>query len=416
VEIRPHVPSKNGTPYERKTYLEKLLPLEDYHMIVVLTSGGKDSAAAFLHLLELGVPKDKIELWHHDVDGQNPDRKMDWPVTQAYIKAFAKIFEVKLRTSWRVNGFFGELYRIGASYPIEYEDDGQVITCPLSPKQLESERLREEILAGSVDKAALKQYGYRMKFPAKSGDLVRRWCSAYLKICVADTVVRNIDLLKTIGRVEQFPGKGSIAVGRWCSPELKRKVGDSVIRNLNALQTKGYAQDVKLLIVSGERRSESAGRSKYNEMELHRLNATAKAHRHVHLWRPVIEWSERDVWEALRRHSVVPHPCYMAGWNRCSCAMCIFGLPQHWAGIRELFPSRYAEIRRDEEILHFTIDNSKNLDEYVGGAQSCVNHDSPKAVRQLITGTFTVNDILVLDSSLWRFPAGAFHGQAGGPC
>ena len=373
VEIYPHVPGKNTTDYEKKIYLEKLLPLEDYHLIVVLSSGGKDSVACFLHLLELGVPKDKIELWHHDVDGGNPERQMDWPVTQAYIKAFAKVFEVKLRTSWRVNGFFGELYRIGASYPIEYEDNGQVITCPLSPKQRESEQLREAILAGVADDAALRQYGYRMKFPAKSGDLARRWCSAYLKVCVADTVVRNIDLIKKAG-------------------------------------------DMKLLIVSGERRGESAGRAKYNEMELHRLNATAKAHRHVHHWRPVIEWSERDVWEALRRHRVMLHPCYMAGWQRCSCAMCIFGLPQHWAGIRELLPDRYAAIRRDEEILQFTIDNRKNLDEYVGDARSCVNHDVPKAVRQLVTGTFTVNDILAIDPSMWRFPAGAFHGQAGGPC
>lgn len=32
-------------------------------------------------------------------------------------------------------------------------------------------------------------------------------------------------------------------------------------------------QDKKILIVSGERRGESAGRSKYNEIEIHRTNA-----------------------------------------------------------------------------------------------------------------------------------------------
>lgn len=452
VEIRPHVPGKNKTEYERKSYLEKLLPLEDYDLIVVLFSGGKDCSAAFFHLLELGVPKEKIQLWHHDVDGKNPLRQMDWPVTQPYVRAFAKINEVELRPSWRVGGFFGELYRVGASYPIEYEDNGQIITCPLSPKQIESERLREEILAGlQVDDEALKQYGYRMKFPAKSADLARRWCSAYLKIGVSDTVIRNLDELKLMGQVEQFPRKGSIAVGRWCSPQLKREVGDSVIRNLDALKQFGSnrhkfpaktspqqgrwcsgalkaqvesgvipdlsvtKKNTKILVVSGERRGESKNRAGYNEMEVHRANATAKARRLVHHWRPVIEFSERDVWEVLKRHGCVPHPCYMAGWQRCSCAMCIFGLPQHWAGIRELFPDRYAAIRQDEEILNFTIDNNKNLDEYVGGAESCVNHDAPKAVKQLVTGIFSVNDILV-HPDLWLFPAGAFHGQAGGPC
>ncbi len=50
----------------------------------------------------------------------------------------------------------------------------------------------------------LKKYGYRMKFPAKTGDLSRRWCSAYLKICVADTVVSNLDRL---GELEELGGK-----------------------------------------------------------------------------------------------------------------------------------------------------------------------------------------------------------------
>lgn len=55
---------------------------------------------------------------------------------------------VKLRRSWRVNGFLGELYRIGASYPIEYEDDGEIKTCRLSKKQQRSDELRSLILQG----------------------------------------------------------------------------------------------------------------------------------------------------------------------------------------------------------------------------------------------------------------------------
>ena len=50
------------------------------------------------------------------------------------------------------------------------------------------------------------------KFPAKTGDLSRRWCSAYLKICVADTVVSNLDRLGELeelgGKRHKFPAKG----------------------------------------------------------------------------------------------------------------------------------------------------------------------------------------------------------------
>jgi tRNA(Ile)-lysidine synthase TilS/MesJ len=44
--------------------------LNSYDVIVVAFSGGKDSIACVLHLLELGGPRERIELWHHDVDGR----------------------------------------------------------------------------------------------------------------------------------------------------------------------------------------------------------------------------------------------------------------------------------------------------------------------------------------------------------
>lgn len=81
ISLLPAVPGKQDTKYEQSIYLEKLLPLEEYNVIIVLLSGGKDSIASLLRLLEMGVPKDKIELWHHDIDGHNAVRRMGWPVS-----------------------------------------------------------------------------------------------------------------------------------------------------------------------------------------------------------------------------------------------------------------------------------------------------------------------------------------------
>lgn len=211
-----------------------------------------------------------------------------------------------------------------------------------------------------------------MKFPMKTGDLNRRWCSAYLKIMVSDTVLRNI------------------------------------------LSLGGTKRDARILVVSGERRGESAGRSRYNEMEIHRTNAERKAHRIVHQWRAVIDYSEKDVWELLKRHRINPHPCYRAGWNRCSCAMCIFSTPRLFAGLRELYPDDYDLLKKDEEILNFTLDNHKDLDTYVGDAKSCVCYQDKAAIQSLLTGEFSTKDIYV--DGNWIYPAGAFHGAEGGPC
>ncbi len=44
--------------------------LASYDHVIVAFSGGKDSLACLLHLLDLGVPRERIGLWHHDVDGR----------------------------------------------------------------------------------------------------------------------------------------------------------------------------------------------------------------------------------------------------------------------------------------------------------------------------------------------------------
>ncbi|MDE6619707.1 MAG: phosphoadenosine phosphosulfate reductase family protein [Lachnospiraceae bacterium] len=411
--ISPRVAGRTGSRHFESIYLDSLLPLEEYDLIIILFSGGKDSTACYYKLLELGVPKEKIELWHHDIDGGHPSRCMDWRCTQNYVKSFADVEEVPLRVSYRVNGFFGELYRIGASEPIEWidPDTGEIMQCKLSRNYLKCRELKEKCTEDMEQ--ALKQYGYRMKFPAKSGDLSRRWCSAYLKIAVADSVISNLDRLEQLeelgGKRLKFPAKGGTHQGRWCSGSLKAAVQDSVTSNLD--KTK---ENVKVLVVSGERRGESTGRAMYNEMEIHRTNAEKKSHRIVHQWRPVIDYSEKDVWEVLKRHKANPHPCYRAGWNRCSCAQCIFSTPKLFAGIKELYPEEYAALRKDEIILGFTLDNKCDLDTFIGDAPSCVYHGDRRAIHNLVTGEFTPDDVYVKGD--WMYPAGAFHGAEGGPC
>ena len=412
IELFPRVPGRKDSSHFEKIYLEHLLSLEEYDLIVVLFSGGKDSMACYYKLLELGVPKEKIELWHHDIDGGHPSRHMDWRCTQNYVKSFSEAEGVPLRISYRVNGFFGELYRLGASEPVEWiePDSGKIRRCKLSPKYKQCQKLKESATNDLEEK--LKEYGYRMKFPAKTGDLSKRWCSAYLKIMVADSVMANLsqldELEKLGGKRHKFPAKGSTHQGRWCSGNLKAAVQDSVTSNLEKTN-----KNTKILIVSGERRGESKGRSKYNEMEIHRTNAETRSHRTVHQWRPVIDYSEKDVWEVIKRHKANPHPCYRAGWNRCSCAQCIFSTPKLFAGIKELYPEEYEQLKQDEHVLGFTLDNKCDLDTFVGDAKSCVYHGDKQAIHSLVSGEFSVKDVYVED---WKYPAGAFHGTEGGPC
>lgn len=63
--LSPGDAAESGSTYH---YAEQI-DLSVYDRIVLSFSGGKDSIAMLLQLLDLGVERDRIELWHHDVDG-----------------------------------------------------------------------------------------------------------------------------------------------------------------------------------------------------------------------------------------------------------------------------------------------------------------------------------------------------------
>lgn len=53
IKLKPRVDGRTDSEHFKKIYLPELLPLEEYDLIVVLISGGKDSVACYLKLLEL---------------------------------------------------------------------------------------------------------------------------------------------------------------------------------------------------------------------------------------------------------------------------------------------------------------------------------------------------------------------------
>ncbi|WP_217506380.1 phosphoadenosine phosphosulfate reductase domain-containing protein [Paenibacillus xylanilyticus] len=377
--IYPNILGRTDTPHMKKIYLEHIDPLESYHKIFVLFSGGKDSVASVLDLLEKGVPQSKIILLHHDIDGGS-NKKMDWPATKPYCTAFAAVFGLEIRFSYREEGFWGEVYRLGSKRPVQFQDaDGKMKR--IEPKSWSRSGELKELLERAEEEGnletkqtiedELKSYGYRYRFPAKSPNLQTRYCSSALKIEVSDVAIKK------------------------------------------QLDTQ---ENCKILIVSGERRGESNNRAKYNMMELHRAHAPSRKKRFVHHYRNIIDYSEKDVWEVLKRNRVIPHPCYVVGWGRASCACCIFSSPSHFAGIKEILPDYYENIVLAEIDLNFTLDNKLSLNEYVGNAPSCVQHNQQKAIHQLVTGEITPSDIILEDKEKWTYPAGAFRHGIGGPC
>lgn len=110
IKLKPRVDGRTDSEHFKKIYLPELLPLEEYNLIVVLISGGKDSVACYLKLLELGVPKERIEFWHHDIDGGHPSRRMDWKCTQKDKAAIHSILTGEFNTD--------DIYTNDWNYPV----------------------------------------------------------------------------------------------------------------------------------------------------------------------------------------------------------------------------------------------------------------------------------------------------------
>lgn len=322
--------------------------LGTYDNIIVCMSGGKDSIACLLRLFDMGVDRRRIELWHHDVDGREGSTLMDWPFMADYVRQIGLTFDLPVYFSWLEGGFEGEMLKQDA-----YSRPHHVET-PDGLVILERDTSRMKLAS-------------RMRFPQQAADLRTRWCSSALKIDVGR---------RALTAQSRFNGK-------------------------------------RVLFVTGERRQESANRARYNQLEPHACDRrTGRTGRYIDAWRPVLHWTEEQVWDAFRRHSVLPPVPYRLGWGRSSCMTCIFNDATIWATIGRYFPARTQAIADHEIAFGVSISRSgKNVLELaaIGTPMTIVDMD---ALEQAVMTEYVLP--VLCGSDEWIMPPGAMRGAACG--
>ncbi len=321
--------------------------------IIIAFSGGKDSIAMVLYsLFVLNIPKERIELWHHEVDGMG-ENLFDWKCTPSYCIAFAKAFGLKILFSYAKGGIRREIFRTDETIqPVYFQQEMGGEYTEILP--IDDKRFRTT----------------KRKFPAVSADLGSRWCSAVAKINVMNKAINN-------------------------TPKYK---------------------NANIVIMTGERRAESTARSKYKEIDPY--TSLTKTRRAI-TWRPIIDWSDREVWGIIEKHSVQPHPCYEMGWSRCSCQLCIFSQKNTWAAINEISPDKIQSIKQIEEDIDFTLYSKKvkgkTVNESIETAMvfQGISFIPPEAKQRWMNealGEF-MSPIIITN---WKMPAGALSTETAG--
>ncbi len=322
------------------------MDLHDYDKYIVSFSGGKDSTALLLYLLDNDVPKERIELWHQEIDGRGRTL-FDWEVTPDYCRKLGEAFGIPVYFQWKAGGFEREMLREGSlTAPVCYElPDRSIIQT-----------------GGTRGKPST-----RRRFPQPSPDLRTRWCSAYLKIDVCATALRHD---------ERF-------------------------------------QNIRTLVLSGERGEESKQRASYAILEPDKADLRkGRIPRYIDRFRPLRDWKEQKIWDLLEKYRVRPHPCYFMGFGRCSCKFCVFGNCHQFASAACVSKMQFETLIRFEKDFGYTMKRDTDL---VTLIRKGMPYESiTRELAKLATSYEYNSSVLVPNNEMWQLPAGAFL-KCGGP-
>ena len=315
--------------------------LLNYDKYIVSFSGGKDSTACLLYLLDNGVPKEKIELWHQEIDGRGPSL-FDWEVTPDYCRKLGQAFGIPVLFQWKEGGFTREMLRENSlTAPIHFElPDGTSI-------KIGGERGNPST---------------RRKFPQPSPDLRVRWCSAYLKIDVCATALRH-------------------------DPRF---------------------QNIRTLVLSGERGEESKQRAGYAILEPDKADLRKGKHsfRYIDHFRPIRDWKEQQVWDLLDKYRVRPHPCYYMGFGRCSCKFCVFGYQHQFASAACISRHKADRLIAFEKEFGTTLKRDTDLKTLIRKGKP---YEAITPQLSALATSFNYNaPVIVPEGDRWALPAGAF--------
>ncbi len=436
--------------------------LHSYDKYIVCMSGGKDSIDSYLELKEAGIPKEKIEFWHHDIDGElreGENNFMDWPITKGYVLALGKALGIPVFFSWRDGGFKGEMLRNG-QYTASKE-----LGFDLSINSEKKEFCKRNIIVKKTVLDTMVSFTMQevrcypvYKFDKETGEVVFDEKTGEPVVLGVDRMMptekigEEFTLLVDkaaftgaifyedetheihsttpsynpiyLGKREKFPQVTADLQTRWCSSALKIDVCAAAIRNQDRFK------GIRTLVITGERSQESMsphkfeqlmagtlpeeerkGRATYNIVEIDRSD-NRDGGRYIDHYRPLRDKREEEIWDRMKRHGIRPHVAYELGYGRVSCVNCIFGRKDQWASNNVIVPQQVGEVIDFEQQFGITIDRKLSVKEMIEQGEPYASI-TPERIALANARVYPFD--VIIDPEDWTLPAGAFKEGCGSP-
>jgi 3'-phosphoadenosine 5'-phosphosulfate sulfotransferase (PAPS reductase)/FAD synthetase len=257
--------------------LEKfsMIFLGDYDVILISSSGGKDSQAQLDVLVNLadsqGVSRDRLIVVHADLG------RVEWKGTAELAERQAKHYGLRFEKVSRSQG--GLLEQIN-----QRNED------------IKARALR--LRSGELTEAD-------RKFVAKQAAKMSREIDA--------------DLLQDLAEADEKNPIWPDSKNRYCTSDQKR---GQISKLITQLHRESGKVEFKVLSCMGIRAQESDERAEKNPFTKDARNSTST--RTVDIWLPIFDWKLTDVWARIKASGVEYHQAYDLGMSRLSCVFCVF--------------------------------------------------------------------------------------------
>ncbi len=249
--------------------------LQNYDWIVVSTSGGKDSQTMLRRVVaeaELAGVKERVVAVHADM-GQ-----VEWPGVPELAKEQADHYGVRFEIVRRPQG---------------------------------------DLLQHVLDRSKTLKARAQKTAPVPSP--TNRYCTSDHK---RDQIAKLLTGL--VKETRAAPGRAVMPwmkpSQRFCTSDHKRDQQAKLLTKL--AQETGPGRKVRILQCMGMRAAESAARAKLRPFYLDKR--TSNGRKTVHIWLPIHNLTEEEVWADVKASGVRWHWAYDLGMPRLSCAFCIY--------------------------------------------------------------------------------------------